>query len=247
MAPGLGHRRGETCGHVHPDASSPESLLDLRLLETCFRARGVARPAGLRCTWGSTPGRAPVPLPGAGQPIHHVWRLLGRAPTGDAVRNWESVTACSTGVLAVPLHQAVPGGGGVPQAQPWSEGDPTLCSFGPLEPGFATNNLRAGGTLARVFEVESPPRAVLHGWVEKERRDCLLGDEAWQPVCDPGWALAGGSGAPHGLLPLRHRQDPRQHILLPHPPVGGGRGRFLPTPQPCSLKVNGVLGTGEGV
>ena len=86
---------------------------------------------------------------------------------------------------------------------------------------------------------------MLHWWVEK-RRDCLLENEAWQPVCDPGWALGGGSGPPRGLLSLSHCQDPRQHVLLPHPTVGGGGGSFLPTPHPCSSKVNAVLRTGEG-
>lgn len=75
---------------------------------------------------------------------------------------------------------------------------------------------------------------------EKKQKDCLLEDEAWRPVCDPGWALAGSSGPPCGLRPLSHCQDPQQHVLLPHPTVGGGGGRFLPTPS--SLLIEGKWG-----
>ena len=75
-------------------------------------------------------GRARVLLLGVRQPFHHISRLLGRSHhegcseelrelNSGAQVHWQSRSTKPSWV------------GGVPQAQPWSEGDPTLCSLVP--------------------------------------------------------------------------------------------------------------------
>lgn len=79
-----------------------------------------------------------------------------------------------------------------------------------------------------------PTRAITALVGEKKQKDCLLEDEAWRPVCDPGWALAGALGLPVGC---GHSacQDPRQHVLLPHP-LWVGRREVPAHPSPLLIE-----------
>lgn len=96
---------------------------------------------GWFCSGTRALGKRLALLPGVRQLIHHAAETPGHLPQCGMQLGIETdFYQRSKNSLIVPLHQA---GLEDPQAQPWNERGPKLCSLGVSVPRFCTNLRRA--------------------------------------------------------------------------------------------------------